>query len=435
MEPYITIGISEGERLTVELHGAFRCNGRRIDGGRCLFSKAAGGVQLAGEVCDRFTLDPDAAGARFTIFDVTIGKEFHWQQKENQTFGGSLSVMTDGHRLIAVNRTGIEDYLLSVISSEMNAGAPEEFLKAHAVISRSWALAQIYGTADSHEAGCVETPDETVRWYDHAAHRLFDVCADDHCQRYQGLTKATTQAARNAVDTTRGEVLTYEGRLCDARFSKCCGGITEKFSTCWQPTDFGYLGSFTDTAAARKADVSDEGAAREWITGHPDAFCADPAPEVLATILNSYDRATPHLYRWKVEYTAAELADIVRRRTGRDYGLICALEPLHRGPSGRIDRLRICGTRLTRTIGKELEIRRSLSETHLYSSAFVAEQLDEDADGIPRRWVIRGAGWGHGVGLCQIGAAVMATRGYGYRDILNHYFPGASISDNYGSDC
>lgn len=418
LTPRLNVGIVEADTLMIRFSSPFTADDGSIYSGTRTFTPGDAPLRLK----------PSEPNATFTIMNVTIGIDFHWQRHENQTFRGELHLIADNGHLHAVNRIDVESYLESVISSEMNAGAPTEFLKAHAVISRSWVLAQINPPEDLADTPCTVSDAETVCWTDHAAHSLFNVCADDHCQRYQGCTKVTTEAARMAVEATRGMVLTSDGELCDTRFSKCCGGITEIFSTCWQPVDKPYLRSFTDSPDNIRADVSREPDAENWITSHPDAFCADPPESVLATVLNDYDRSTPHLYRWTVEYTADELAAIVAERTGSDFGRIRSLTPLHRGPSGRIDRLRLSGTKKERIIGKELEIRRSLSRSHLYSSAFIAEGLDPDPDGIPSRWRLRGAGWGHGVGLCQIGAAVMASRGYSFRSILSHYFPGSQLT-------
>ena len=421
MTPTLKIGIVEAEELTISFSVPYTDNSGNSISGTVRFTNLDAPLRLI----------PSDTDATFTIRDVTIGIDFHWQRHENQTFRGALSLIPDNGRILAVNEIDVESYLCSVVSSEMNASAPEEFLKAHAVISRSWVLAQINRQTGSQEYPCSVTDDEIIRWTDHSAHSLFDVCADDHCQRYQGCTRVTSEAAIRAVEATRGLVLTFDGQLCDTRFSKCCGGITEQFSTCWQPVDYPYLQSVTDTPEAISADISSEEAATRWISTMPDAFCANPPAEVLETVLNDYDRSTPHLYRWTVEYTADELAAIGKRRTGTDFGQIRDIRPLHRGPSGRIDRLMLAGTKAARIIGKELEIRRTLSESHLYSSAFIAEGSDRNEAGVPRRWVIRGAGWGHGVGLCQIGAAVMASRGYSYREILAHYFTRSELTELY----
>lgn len=417
LSPVISVGIMESENIEVVVNGTYMLNDCEIVENMTLrFSTPA-------------LLRPLTDDSTFTLRGVTIGIDFHWQQQQDQTFEGELQlILNEGGGLTAINRLPVESYILSVISSEMNSDAPVEFLKAHAVISRSWALAQIVGAGERQECPPVDIEqEEIVRWYDHAAHTRFDVCADDHCQRYQGIARAVTPQVKEAIDATRSLVLTFDGKLCDARFSKCCGGVTERFSTCWQPVDYAYLPAVTDCTPSVSADVSDEKNARHWITSTPDAFCANPGPEVLSMILNTYDRETPHLYRWEVSYSASELEDIVVKRSGLDFGKIVAIEPLHRGPSGRIDRLRIIGTRLTRIIGKELEIRRTLSHSHLYSSAFIVETGQADSNGIPQSWTFKGAGWGHGVGLCQIGAAVMATGGYDYRQILSHYFPGSQL--------
>lgn len=430
--PVINVGILARREIVVALQGRYAMADRLIEADELRFRiTPQGKISCGDDILGEVLLRPLDSASRFTLRGVTIGIGFHWQQEQDQTFTGELRIIVDGDNLQVINRLGVEDYLQSVVSSEMNAAAPEEFLKAHAVISRSWALAQMQPEKEVDPYQPATDAEETVNWFDHSAHTLFDVCADDHCQRYQGAACGGGKAAILAVNETRGEVLTFGGKLCDARFSKCCGGITERFSTCWQPVDMPYLQAVTDDADNAAADVSSESDAERWLTADPDAFCANPTPEILATILNNYDRATPHLYRWQVSYTADQLADIIRRRTGLDYGRIIELQPLHRGPSGRIDRLRIVGTHLNRIIGKELEIRRSLSESHLYSSAFVVTPGNRDAEGVPSGWTLRGGGWGHGVGLCQIGAAVMATRGYDYRRILAHYFPGSDLTKIY----
>ena len=340
-----------------------------------------------------------AAGddAFFTLKDVTIGVDFHWERRENQSFKGDLILLAKPEGIIVINDIGIEDYLTCVISSEMSAEAPLEFLKAHAVISRSWLLAQISGKKDPATGeGKKDTKKELVTWQDHEDHEYFDVCADDHCQRYQGITKVSTDTAREAIEATWGEVLAYEGQICDARFSKCCGGKTEIFSTCWEDRDVPYLKSFKDQ------------------------FCDTEDAALLARILPDFDQETKDFYRWTVSYTYRELSNIIRQRTGINYGKIFDLKPIERGPSGRIKRLKIIGSRRTRTIGKELQIRRTLSLSHLYSSSFEVEKTSEG-------FVLHGRGWGHGVGLCQIGAAVMGHLGYPYRDILLYYYRGAEI--------
>lgn len=353
------------------------------------------------------TFTAEDSDSRIMLHDVMIGIGFHWQRLEDQAFEGSIILTPGAAGISVVNLIDVERYLLSVVSSEMNSQAFSEFIKAHAIISRSWLMAQIFPDHSLAGYKCREDERETVKWYDHDAHTSFHVCADDHCQRYQGIVKASSDHVAEAVKSTRGMVLTYGGRLCDARFSKCCGGITELFSTCWQPVDYGYL---------RKVE---------------DPYCANPTREVLSRVLNDYDLETPDFYNWEVNYSAQELAEIVRERSGVDYGEIVSIKSLHRGVSGRIDRLDITGTRRHRIIGKELEIRRTLSRTHLYSSAFEAIPGEMNERGVPKTWTIRGRGWGHGVGLCQIGAAVMASEGKSYIEILNHYFPGTKITKLY----
>ena len=337
----------------------------------------------------------------FSLHNVTIGKEFHWQQQETQTFQGSLILRIIDGELHAINRIAIEDYLTSVIASEMSGTSSVELLKAHAIISRSWLLAQI-GAGTSPLPFSRRDRGEAIRWYDREAHTHFDVCADDHCQRYQGVSRKMTPQVAEAIRATRGIVLSYEGEVCDARFSKCCGGKSELYESCWDDTPHPYL-SVVD-----------------------DPFCNTHDEKVLSEVLNHYDQSTD-FYRWTVEYTQTELSDLVRRRGGFDYGDIIDLIPIERGPSGRIVRLQIVGTKATRIIGKELEIRRTLSETHLYSSAFEVEKVETS----PLTFILHGAGWGHGVGLCQIGAAVMGAKGYNYKEILRHYYPEAELTEWY----
>lgn len=351
------------------------------------------------------TLTPtcDAADAVIEVRDVVIGIGFHWERKENQRFAGSIRLTDNGDgTLTVINDVPLESYLASVISSEMSATASDELLRTHAIISRSWLMFQIYGTPA--EGTITDTPDRLIRWYDREAHTQFDVCADDHCQRYQGVTRQTTPAVARAIADTAGIILTHSGEVCDARFSKCCGGTTELFSSCWQPVDPPYLQSVKD----------------QW--------CAEADEHTLAQVLNGYDRETRDWLDWEVRYTPDELRHIVCERTGIDYGDIVSIEPLRRGPSGRIIELRLTGTLRSRIIGKELEIRRTFSRSHLYSSAF---DVSRDSEG---HFIFTGRGWGHGAGLCQIGAAVMGAKGIDHVEILKHYFPGAELTQLYTID-
>jgi SpoIID/LytB domain protein len=374
----------------------------------------------------------------FELKEVIIGLGFHWERKENQTFKGSLEIRIEGDKLRAINRIPLEDYLVSVISSEMKATSSIELLKAHAVISRSWLMAQITKSSELSQStvayqSIIETADEYIRWYDREDHVGFDVCADDHCQRYQGITRQSTPIVEQAVAATRGNFLIYEGKICDARFSKCCGGISENFEQVWEPEFHPYLQSVIDNPDVPEGfetDFSHEDAAGKWIRNKPDAFCNTNDKKVLSQVLNDYDQETSDFYRWKIIYKQAELAGLIARKSGIDFGDIVDLIPVERGRSGRIIKLKIIGTNRTLVVGKELEIRKLLSESHLYSSAFVVEKLNV-INGIPGEFVLSGAGWGHGVGLCQIGAAVMSEKGYTYDQILLHYFSGASVSKEY----
>ena len=369
----------------------------------------------------------------FELKNVTIGKQFHWQREESQVFSGELELLRNFNgTLTAVNIVPLEEYLRSVISSEMSATSSPELLKAHSVISRSWLIAQKYGDIrceglkDYASHSRIESETQMVRWYDREDHDGFDVCADDHCQRYQGLTRIISDNVSQSVEATRGEVLTFEKKVCDARFSKCCGGVTEEFQSCWAPVRHGYLKAVSDIAEDRDIlDMKNEKFVRLWIESNPECFCNTSDKHLLGQILNSYDIEDLQFFRWKEIYEEEELNALVARKSGIDFGHIIKITPVKRGPSGRITLLRIEGSKAIVDVGKELEIRRWLSPTHLKSSAFIIDRDDE------RRWILTGAGWGHGVGLCQIGAAVMASKGYGYREILAHYFPGTLVEKLY----
>jgi SpoIID/LytB domain protein len=403
----VSVGLLERQSpVDVELTGTFTDGSGK--------SYTPGRYQFISEV----TLTPThAASCSFALDDITIGIGFHWERKERQAFRGALRLIKRDAGLAVINDVSLEDYVTSVISSEMSASCPLELLKAHAVISRSWLWCSKANPSTSAKAhGQRLESHEILRWYGREAHPDFDVCADDHCQRYQGITKAFSPAAAQAIRATAGEFLRYNGEICDARFSKCCGGITERYATAWEDADIPYLESIYDGLAQSGFDTPET-----WIRSAPAAYCNKDDSELLGRVLPGFDQETRDFYRWQVTYTPEELADLIRSRLGADLGPIRDLQALGRGPSGRIYRLKIIGERDYAIIGKELEIRRALSRTHLYSSAFV---LDKEPD----RLVIRGAGWGHGVGLCQIGAAVMANEGKTYAEILHHYYRGTAVS-------
>jgi len=492
----IRVGILEGRR---ELRGCFRGRFRtaagevltgpfvltagppspHADGDPSRPSGAGGeapGLWLQTQACRRF-LPPEECRfypgdqAVFSLDAVTIGVNFHWERREQQTFQGSLVVLAEaGGLLTAINEIDIEDYLAGVISSEMSATAPVEFLKAHAVMSRSWLLAMLErknlenagdgcgrtpssglvvrnsaaGKMDGRDGDRVaargggakrgnidheeDIPEEIVRWYGREEHARFDVCADDHCQRYQGVTKIVSPRVREAVDATRGMVLAYGGRICDARYHKACGGRTEDFANVWEERSVPYLTSVPD-GPEDFPSLATEAVAADWISSSPAAYCNTGDTVALRRILPAFDQETPDFFRWEVAYERRELEELLKEKSGIDFGELLRLNPLSRGPSGRIIRLEIAGTRHTVIVGKELEIRRWLSPSHLYSSAFVVA-AERDDRGKIRRFVLRGAGWGHGVGLCQIGAAMMAIRGLSMEAILGHYFPGSVLRKN-----
>lgn len=434
-EPEISVGIVNAQEIHFTLNARFLAKGETVSGNQQV-SFEEGGILWNGNVYRELTFTPLDEDSSFSLYDVTIGINFHWERQETQSFIGTLKLVVYEGKITAINILPAEDYLTSVISSEMNATSSLEFLKAHAVVSRSWLLAQIEKRkAMSKKQGdffsFVKTDTEYIRWYDREDHTIFDVCADDHCQRYQGITKATNQSVAEAVKATRGQVMMYKNSICDARFSKCCGGITEEFDTCWENKKYPYLTAVRDDKNdTAMPDLTIEEEADKWIRSTPDSFCNTHDKHILSQILNNYDQETTNFYRWKVRYTQEELAELIRTNTKCDYGQIIDLIPVERGKSGRISKLKIVGTLKTLIIGKELEIRRTLSDTHLFSSAFVVDKGPQQDDA-PAWFELTGAGWGHGVGLCQIGAAVMGEKGYNYNDILLHYYKDADIRKLY----
>ncbi|MBL7973128.1 MAG: SpoIID/LytB domain-containing protein [Prolixibacteraceae bacterium] len=441
-EPQLSIGIMYQPEIIFRLNQKYLLapNGVPFEGIQKV-NYHDGKIWLNDEVTDLDTLIFEPVRyqeASFELNDVTIGIQFHWERKEDQTFKGSLKIIVENEKLTAINVLPLEDYLVSVISSEMSATSSLELLKAHAIISRSWLLAQTAkGKALQHSGktyqSISETPEEYIRWYDREDHQNFDVCADDHCQRYQGITRQSTPLVEQAIACTRGMLLMNGDQICDARFSKSCGGIAETFENVWEPEVHPYLQAVIDNPSLPEgydADLTNESAADRWIRNAPEAFCNTRDKEVLSQVLNDYDQETKDFYRWNLTYKQADLAELIARKSGRDFGDILDLVPVERGKSGRLKKLKIVGSKLTLTIGKELEIRKTLSESHLYSSAFVVDKQNVE-NGIPGEFVLTGAGWGHGVGLCQIGAAMMGAKGYKYDEILLHYFRGASLSKEY----
>ncbi len=432
-EPDVNVGILHESVIDFTLNRPYTAKGESVCGAQRVECRE-GCVCWNGNLYRELTFSPQTDDGSFTLHDVTIGIRFHWERREDETFAGSLRFIVEDEKIIAINCLPVEQYLTSVISSEMSATSSVELLKAHAVVSRSWLFAQMEHSRSAKDGSYfsfARREDEFIRWYDREDHTRFDVCADDHCQRYQGITRQSNPAVATAVRATRGQVLMSEGELCDARFSKCCGGASEEYATCWEDKNEPYLTAVRDTAdEAPLPDLRNEAEADRWIRTAPEAFCHTRDTAVLRQVLNDYDRETTDFYRWKVTYTQAELARLVREKRGEDFGDILDLVPVRRGPSGRLWKLKIIGTRRTLVIGKELEIRRTLSPTHLYSSAFVVDR-EEVTDGVPGRFVLTGAGWGHGVGLCQIGAAVMSEQGIPFERILQHYYKNATLHTLY----
>ena len=444
-QPNVNVGIVSGQKIHFSLNKPYLAKGEMVTGEQeVAFSE--GGILWNGNQYSSLTFHPQSADASFSLSDVTIGVNFHWERKETQTFLGTLHFVVESDKICAINELPVERYLESVISSEMSATSSLELLKAHAVISRSWLLAQMKKRREVAESGnnffsFVKKDDRLIRWYDREDHTIFDVCADDHCQRYQGITKETSPHVAEAIRQTKGQILMDGDDICDARFSKCCGGVTEEFQYCWEDTPKNYLSSVRDiiqgvksvgsAAPAPLPSLQDEAAADAWIRSNPPAFCNTTDKKILSQVLNDYDQETADFYRWKVTLTQEKLKQLLDEKLKMNFGDILDLQAEERGKSGRISQLRIVGTEKTFVIGKELEIRRALSDTHLYSSAFVVDRCDIDEKGVPQHFDIIGAGWGHGVGLCQIGAAVMGEEGFDYDAILLHYYQGAEIKKVY----
>ena len=438
-QPNVTVGIVSGQKIHFSLNKPYLAKGETVMGEQVVeFSE--GGVLWNGNQYSKLTFHPQSADASFSLSDVTIGVNFHWERKETQTFLGTLRFVVEADKICAINELPVEKYLESVISSEMSATSSLELLKAHAVISRSWLLAQMKKRREVAASGnnffsFVKKDDMLIRWYDREDHTIFDVCADDHCQRYQGITKETSPHVAEAIRQTLGQVLLDGEDICDARFSRCCGGETEEFQDCWEDTPKSYLTAVRDLVLGVKneeySSLQDEATAERWIRSNPPAFCNTTDKKILSQVLNDYDQETADFYRWKVTYSQEKIQQLFEEKLKMNFGSILDMKAVERGKSGRISKLQIIGTEKTFTIGKELEIRRALSDTHLYSSAFVVDKYDKDEQGVPQRFEIIGAGWGHGVGLCQIGAAVMGEQGYAYNDILLHYYQGAEIKQLY----
>lgn len=429
-EPKVRVGIMSGQEIRFCFHGDYLF-GEACFTGEQLVTYSSEGIKWKDKYYSELLFEPSGfTESFFELYEVSIGIGFHWERRENQSFQGALKFIVENGKLLVINLVPLETYLISVISSEMSASASLELLKAHAVISRSWLMNKLK-SVNGVSVGKSEKPQfaiqdsQLIKWYDTDDHLLFDVCADDHCQRYQGITRASRPTVTQAVTETAGEVLMYEGEICDARFSKCCGGAFEEFQYCWEDKKYPYLSGQRDSKKCTELpDLRLETEAEKWIKSIPDSFCNTTDQRILRQVLNNYDQETINFYRWKVVYTQDELSELINRRSGIDFGTVKELIPVERGVSGRVVRLKIVGSKRTLTIGKELEIRRILSTSHLYSSAFVVERKGD-------QFILYGAGWGHGVGLCQIGAAVMGEQGYNYNEILLHYYIGAMVNKLY----
>jgi stage II sporulation protein D len=431
-EPIIEVGIVSGIELSFNFKYPY-CLSQNNSGNKNIFCGIYtihiqnGQIFFDQQYFQDLEFEPiDKRHATFELFNVKIGIGFHWERSEKQAFEGNLKFITEENKITAINRILLESYLTSVISSEMSAKASAELLKAHAAISRSWILSQLQQKNKDcpKNTEFIENESEHIKWYDREDHANFDVCADDHCQRYQGITRASTPQVKEAINATRGQVLTSNNGICDARFSKCCGGMLEEFQYCWENSPKPYLKSIRDLATNQKVDLRIEENAETWILGNPPSFCNTSDKSILQQVLNDYDQETSDFYRWTITYTTSEISQLINKRSGIDFGEIQELIPIERGVSGRIVRLKIAGSKKSLIIGKELEIRKALSTSHLYSSAFVVKKTING-------FTLYGAGWGHGVGLCQIGAAMMSEKGYIYTEILSHYYPNTELKKLY----
>jgi len=444
-EPIISIGILSDKNVNFELYGDFNVEGFKQTFSGIFFATVANNRIICREGKDKIEISneivfepQDPISDSFLVKDVTIGVRFHWERKEKQRFIGSLKLLRENNKLWVINIIPVEQYLASVISSEMSAKGTLELLKAHAIISRSWLLAQIEKSKSLKKKSekvppILQSEGEIIKWQGREDHKLFNVCADDHCQRYQGVTKVSSETATKAIEQTYGLALTSGNKICDARYSKACGGITEAYENVWEPVKHEYLSSIIDYKYEPEnydIDFSKEQNTRKWILGNPYAFCNTTDEKILSQVLTDYDQETKDFYRWKVDYAQSELSKLIREKTGIDFGDIKDLIPLERGKSSRLIKLKVEGSKKSLIVGKELEIRRILSSTHLYSSAIVIDKFDE-INGVPQKFTLLGAGWGHGVGFCQIGAAVMAAQGYMFDEILLHYFKDARLKKVY----
>ena len=444
-EPTVSVGILTEEKIVFELYGDFKTSGLKqtfsgrfnaeVKENRIICKKGEEKIEISDEISFK-PLDEDTDS--FLIKDVTIGVKFHWERKEKQRFQGLLKLKKVADKIVVINILPLEKYLVSVISSEISSKSSIQLLKSHAIVSRSWILAQLEKTnpnekQNENDETFFESETEMIKWYDRKEHLLFDVCADDHCQRYHGVTKIFSNTALNAIDETRGIVLTFDDTICDTRYSKSCGGVTESFKNVWEPKEYSYLSSVVDYKYYPEnynLNFSNENIARKWIKGNPSGYCNTSDQKILSQVLLDFDQETKDFYRWEVEYSQKELSDIIKSKSNIDFGEIIDLIPIERGDSSRLIKLKIVGTKKTLTIGKELEIRRILSNSHLYSSAIIIDK-SVIQNNIPQKFIISGAGWGHGVGLCQIGAAVMASIGYQFDEILLHYFKDAKLKKIY----
>jgi SpoIID/LytB domain protein len=346
------------------------------------------------------------AGSPVAVFDVPVGTGYHWEQKEDRTYPETMIFLLDVNgKLAAVNAVPVETYLEGVVPSEMHPNFPEEALKAQAVAARSKALANL---------GLVHSADP------------FDFCSDVHCQVYGGLSK-TAASANRAVKKTAGLVLWEGGKIIDAVYGGVCGGHTEDVDKAWRTAPKRHLQGIADgpRQLKRYEPLDDESNVRSWIQDSPPSYC-----NTLTGSLPDALNYTKKYFRWEVTLPQDELRSQIERRLGRNLGAVRDLIPISRGVSGRITKLKIVGTNGEQIVEGELNVRKCLSSTTLWSSCFIVERKD-GGSAPPESFTLRGAGWGHGIGMCQTGAAIMALKGYGFDRILKHYYKNVRIKKLY----
>lgn len=375
-----------------------------------ILKPATGEIELDGQKLGstvRIVLDTNNTSSHITVSNIMIGIQFHWQKHEDLDYRGIIEVgFNNQGKLVVINEIDLENYLVSVNSSEMTSDCPIGLLESQTVVARNTVLA----TMGKHHYNT-----------------NFHLCSDDHCQCYHGK-KREQQVSRQAVENTWGRILLHGDEICDARYSKICGGIMEDYRYVWENRDIPYMVSGIDSDEEINYPANTEETAKELIDTSLPAYCNTDLHKLPENLANLY--STQNLFRWEVTYPREELESLISEKTGKDIGELQDIIPLERGDSGRLIYINLVGSDKTLKIGKELEIRRVLSKSHLYSSCFYVRK-EMGTDGKVSRFILKGAGWGHGVGLCQVGATVMASKKIPYQKILEHYYKNTNLVSLY----